>query len=139
MNFRSGAGIERRGVCRVCRRVLTNEHHAAAGIGPVCALKAAATIPTHIQRVPALDDARAHFDLVKSLPGIVWVQDRMVDGSRSVTNDAENVVKELHNKFPGDRIIYRDTCANWDELRHDGRGNFLGFAPARDMAPEWFS
>ena len=49
----------------------------------------------------------------------------------SVTNDAENVVKELHEKgiLQGRRLFYYDSEGRLDELVHDGRGLFLSFAP----------
>ena len=52
------------------------------------------------------------------------------DGDVSVTNDAEAVVAEVNSRYPGYRIVYRDTMFNWDELVHDN-GRFTGFAPYR--------
>lgn len=53
------------------------------------------------------------------------------DAGLSVTNDAENVVREILQRTPVDRIFYRDTEGQWDELVHDGQ-RFTGFAPIRD-------
>lgn len=61
---------------------------------------------------------------------IVWIVDH--DGARSVTNNAEAVCAEVNARYPGARIIYRDTCGHWDELVHD-RGAFRNFAPVRHM------
>jgi hypothetical protein len=50
------------------------------------------------------------------------------DGPVSVTNDAENVVAyvlERYLKKP--RILYKDTDGEWDELLHDGE-KFTGFS-----------
>lgn len=49
-------------------------------------------------------------------------------GNLSVTNGAETVVSEVHAKFPGRRILYRDTMGRWDELVHEN-GVFTKFAP----------
>jgi hypothetical protein len=103
----------------------------ALGMGPICRAKAGGV--SHVQRVPDLLGRRAQYDVAKVTPEIVWISDRN-DGAISVTNDAENVVMELHNKYPGARVIYRDSDGNWDELKHKG-GQFTGFAPARDMVP----
>jgi hypothetical protein len=40
-------------------------------------------------------------------------------GNKSITNDAENVYKEIINIFPNHRIIYRDTMGRWDEISLD--------------------
>jgi len=48
----------------------------------------------------------------------------------TITNDAENVVKDVLAKYSNHRIIYRDTDGNWDELLH-WNGTFTGFAPYR--------
>lgn len=48
----------------------------------------------------------------------------------SITNDAEGVVKELHenNLLMGRRLYYYDSDGRLDELKHDGNGKFTGFA-----------
>ena len=54
-------------------------------------------------------------------------------GTRSVTNDAEQVVPELHARGmlpPGRRLIYRDSDGVWDELLI-ADGQFAGFRPLR--------
>lgn len=51
------------------------------------------------------------------------------DEGMSVTNDAETVVEEVIARYglnSNDRIIYRDTEGDWDQLTHDGR-HFKGF------------
>ena len=77
--------------------------------------------------------------------GIVAVFDNMHEepGAISVTNDADNVVAaltETGDLQPGIRLIYQDTEGRWDEMRHDGKGAFLGFrsldAKSLDMAIE---
>ena len=65
---------------------------------------------------------------------IVWIRDLDAPGCMSVTNDAERVVRELNERHPGYRVIYRDTESRWDELSHDN-GTFLGFTIAPGMAP----
>jgi len=68
---------------------------------------------------------RSDWEVVKVTTDIVWIIDLDI-GGKSVTNDAENVVKELNIKYPGRRIIYRDTMNRWDELVHEN-GLFVGW------------
>ena len=58
----------------------------------------------------------------------VLIQD--LDGPVSVTNDAEAVVKYLHDDGkldPDTMLLYIDSRGECDELGHDGKGNFTGF------------
>jgi hypothetical protein len=51
-------------------------------------------------------------------------------GNRSVTNDAEYVVKEIHAQFPHHRIYYRDSQGDWGSLLHiDGKFTKFGLPP----------
>jgi hypothetical protein len=77
--------------------------------------------------------ASFHVTQVDATFKVVWLVDH--DGAVSITNDAENVVRDVNRSHPGYRIIYRDTDGNWDELKHTA-GEFQSFAPARDMTPE---
>ena len=77
----------------------------------------------------------SEFTIVKFSGEFVWIRD-INAGALSVTNDAEAVVQKLCAEYGGRRIIYQDSMGLWDELLHDGRGRFLGFAPARNLAPE---
>lgn len=65
----------------------------------------------------------------------VWITDLDLPGRRSVTNDAERVVREIYATHGNVRIIYRDTQGDWDELEHI-RGVFRRFIPARHLAPD---
>jgi hypothetical protein len=86
---------------------------------------------------PPLDLLRAHYDLLKvSFVGSAkWVfladLSNYLD-SRTVTNDAERVVREVHFAMSEAgktlRILYRDTMDSWCELVHD-EGRFTGFKP----------
>lgn len=38
-------------------------------------------------------------------------------GNWSVTNDAENVYKDISNLYPKKRLIYLDTLGGWDEIK----------------------
>lgn len=72
---------------------------------------------------------RAQFRFAPAVPGIVAIVDANA-GAMSVTNDAEAVVWELYKtgKMKGsDRLIYRDTDGQWDELQHNGAGAFTGY------------
>lgn len=60
--------------------------------------------------------------------GIVWIEDLNRPGSKSVTNDAENVAREINESFPDHRIFYKDSLGVWDEILHKS-GVFEGFKP----------
>ena len=48
----------------------------------------------------------------------------------SLTNDIENVVKELHaDGLGGAQLLYWDSDNILTEAYHDGKGNFTGFGP----------
>lgn len=76
--------------------------------------------------------ARALYELISHNDHYVVIDD--LDGAVSVTNDAEAVVKELLEKFPGRRLYYYDTMGHRDELCHDGT-KFTHFLPARGVLP----
>jgi len=58
---------------------------------------------------------------------MIFIKD-MDLGRMSVTNDAENVVKYLNEKYPNFRIIYQDSDGlDWDELVHEN-GKFIKFS-----------
>ena len=82
---------------------------------------------SELEKSPML---RAQYNVVKYDETRVLVRD--LDGPLSITNDAEDVVKELLVQFPHRRIFYIDTDGNCDELCHDGK-KFTYFAPARDV------
>lgn len=46
---------------------------------------------------------------------IVFVEDLNL-GRMSVTNDAETVYWAVQARYPGYRVVYRDSELNWDEL-----------------------
>lgn len=48
--------------------------------------------------------------------------------AKSVTNDAENVVREVVRTYGDHPIAYQDTDGRWDMLVHE-HGKFTGFAP----------
>jgi hypothetical protein len=52
------------------------------------------------------------------------------DDGKSVTNDAENVIRDLEANFDLSkyRVIYRDTRGIWDEMLVDRTGRFAGFS-----------
>lgn len=70
----------------------------------------------------------SEYNVVAVENGIVFIVDTDRGDRRSVTNDAERVVMELNNIYPGQRIMYRDSMLKWDELVHDN-GNFKGYRP----------
>ena len=109
-------------ICERCHRGLKDPESIKRGLGPICAGKA----PRSTDQT--LFDAQ--YRVVKVLADAVWIID--LKTGRSVTNDAERVVAELHKEYGNRRIYYRDTQDCWDELKHE-LGRFTGFAPARDQ------
>lgn len=57
-------------------------------------------------------------------PDAIFIID--LNTGKSITNDAENVVRKINKSYPGRRIIYRDTDGKWDELVHK-EGEFITF------------
>ena len=55
----------------------------------------------------------------------VWIVD-LNRGGKSITNDAEDIVKRMDAFYPGRRVIYKDTTGHWDELTHRN-GKFVNF------------
>lgn len=77
----------------------------------------------------------ASYEYVSITDDIITIRD--LDGLVSVTNDAENVVKEVircrgerNDKGKPWRIQYYDTMGNLDELMHE-EGSFRGFRPVQ--------
>lgn len=80
---------------------------------------------------------RAVYRIVKDTVERIWIED-MCDrfNCPTVTNDAENVIKDLLEKnliSVGKRVYYTDSEGRVGELCHDGRV-FTGFAP-NDKSP----
>lgn len=56
-------------------------------------------------------------------------------GGMSVTNDIQRVMCDIayemgaHNLPRADRVFYRDSMNNWDEVKLDKGGNFVSFEP----------
>jgi hypothetical protein len=91
---------------------------------------------------------RAAYDVVlATMNAVVIVDTGHVEGLRTVTNDAEAVVADLASQVSvtgglapsygedaggslgARRLFYIDSSNRMDELLHDGRGKFTGFAP----------
>jgi len=70
--------------------------------------------------------SRSNYSTVAIDHEFVYIQD--CNGPVSVTNDAEAVVMELVDAYPGKRIMYEDSDGQWDELVHDGN-QFVDFRP----------
>lgn len=73
----------------------------------------------------------AFYEVTSSTPDTLTIRDLGGDGRLTVTNDAERVVADLYgDDLLGSRkLLYYDSSGDLDELVHDGRGRFLGFAP----------
>lgn len=84
---------------------------------------------------------RSSYRIVEDIPGQPLVIEDVGrhDHQPTVTNDAENVVWDLHEKgrLPkGRRLLYYDSEGRLDELLHED-GQFSGFAPGprQEAAP----
>ena len=70
---------------------------------------------------------RSNWRILEESDSHLTIED--LDGSVSVTNDAENVVKHLFQKgrlTNAKRMLYWDTLGNLDEILH-ADGVFMGF------------
>lgn len=73
---------------------------------------------------------RSSFEVDMIEPNFVLISDNTnEEGTVSITNDAENVIKWLNGQriLKGKRLFYIDTEGRVDELIHDGVGNFIDF------------
>lgn len=61
--------------------------------------------------------AVADYSVTKVTDEVVYLQDLNL-GRKSVTNDAEAVVHDLHERWPGRRFFYVDTEGEAAELLH---------------------
>lgn len=75
---------------------------------------------------------RAHYRVESQTDDTLFIADMGGDGL-TVTNDAEAVVRDLHrNGILGERrLLYKDSLGSIDEIKHDGKGSFVGFAPGK--------
>lgn len=71
--------------------------------------------------------SRSKYYYAAVTPKRVIIHDANEPGSKSVTNDAENVVREVVEEHgDGRRLFYRDSTGAYDELLIEN-GNFGGF------------
>lgn len=63
---------------------------------------------------------KARFNL--SAVSCVFLEDLCNElNTKSITNDAEEVVKHVLSKYPGYRIFYKDSEGCWGELKHNNK------------------
>lgn len=83
--------------------------------------------------------ARASFIVEKATVGRVEIIDvGPWDQHPTVTNDAEAVVEELHERgllHRATTLVYTDSEGEIAQILHDGAGRFTGFAPFEDSQP----
>lgn len=101
-------------ICRCCGRPLKDPDSINIGIGPVCRMESKAAEASDPNG--SIFGPRADYSHVVEC-GIVCITDN--DNGKSVTNDVENVLKDLVG-FGYDldnlKVIYRDTMGIWDEI-----------------------
>lgn len=119
------------GHCQRCGRVL--KHSVIMGghmLGPVCARK-----ERHGEGKQGDMWCKSDFEIVRQDDGRVFLVDLDL-GNMSVTNDAENVCREVWGRY-GTRastIVYRGSDGVWMQLQHE-RGVFTGYSPWNDATP----
>lgn len=76
--------------------------------------------------------ARASYVIERQSDTIIVIAD--VGTGITVTNDAEAVIQEMHERglLQTQQVLYYDSEGQLDELKHDGKGRFTGFAPGPD-------
>lgn len=125
----AGSAWAQGAVCTCCGRELSNPASVEAHMGPICRGKDHAKdhAKDHPKEQPEMHRARY---TTRLKDGVIVLED--LDQGRSVTNDAELVIRDLAERgfdlsLP---IIYRDTLGCWSGLLvRDGA--FAGFLPLR--------
>lgn len=74
---------------------------------------------------------KAKYHIINRTDKFIYIVDCALEFQcMSVTNDAEAVVEELYKLGmlkDNQRIFYKDTVGCIDEIKHDGKGLFMGF------------
>lgn len=81
-----------------------------------------------LERIAEAMRTGAAFTVMEVTDAHVILRDDNVNGCRSVTNAADEVVAHIHRHYPGRRIFYYDSEGRLDELAHED-GRFVGFRP----------
>lgn len=82
------------------------------------------------------------YDIVGVLHDRVFIIDLDLPGTKSITNNAENVYWDIQELWPNRRLIYRDTMGRWDEIKmhitrhHNGADyQLVQFIPYKEELP----
>lgn len=57
------------------------------------------------------------YDIVGVLHDRVFIIDLNLPGTRSITNNADEIYWDIQKLWPKKRLIYRDTMGRWDEIK----------------------
>ena len=71
---------------------------------------------------------RTNYRIAKVTNSYVYIIDECSDNEMSITNAAEEVVKQLYKKYGNRVFIYKDSMGIIDRLDHE-HGEFIGFLP----------
>ncbi len=102
--------------CRICGKPLTNPVSILLGIGSVCRVKQKNGMLN--EKTENMFAARSEYDWgVEN--NIVWIAD--AGGDKSVTNDIENVIKDIIAEegkgfFTDKEVMYKDSQGIWDGI-----------------------
>lgn len=102
--------------CEICGKPLSDPISVELGIGPVCRIKQKKMEAESRQQ--NLFAGRADYEY-GMMDGVLYIKDR--GGMKSVTNDMENVLKDILDDIGSTlldyRIMYRDSNKIWDGVR----------------------
>jgi hypothetical protein len=107
--------------CRICGKPLSDHTSVKLGIGPVCRVRD--SLNMDLDLLP-----HAEFIIQVVTGDYIYIKD-CGGNSKSVTNDAENVLIRLaeeYGELKKRRVFYMDTLGQIDELVHKD-GHFVSF------------
>ncbi|MEW5251223.1 DUF6011 domain-containing protein [Microbulbifer sp. 2201CG32-9] len=120
--------------CLICHHALTDPRSLARGMGPICYAKHGAQGDLFLPGAPVYDFSLREVN-EQSVLCIVDLYDEK-NPTVTVTNGAELVLKQIADQIGSlpERIIYRDSEGEWDQLKAKSDGSFKGFAPLPNSA-----
>lgn len=106
--------------CSLCGRPLTNYHSKKIGVGPICEAKHhKEDEDMYKDQFPLFGEHHADFTVQYLQDGSILLTDIGHTYTRTITNDAENVIARLYEMvgdLSGKKVLYRDSMGRVDEL-----------------------
>jgi hypothetical protein len=69
----------------------------------------------------------AQFTVIRETEDAVYLRDS--NGKKSITNDAEAVLKYIKETYSGKRCIYQDSYGDWAEIVDEPHETWMGISP----------